>query len=201
MGESSKNEGFLELLGDSNLVAKLWHSTEFMPRVLELIYQENPQYFIDDVEEFIIHRLMKLCKNIPFEQEAAANDMPKCLHLAAFSPQIYEKLQEILVIYAKESHFDTRFLSLIPEILTQIHRNAIKNPLDLYPIHLQSLIVLLLNDPNDQLVDQVASLWIKIAQNNPQENEKLCVLFLPWLNKILQISPEIEPYFKICCRI
>lgn len=161
-----------------------------MPHVLELIFQKQPQYFIDDIEDFILYRLSA--------ENEDTQGMPKCLHLAAFSPQIYAKLEEILVIYAKECNFDSRLMSLIPQFLTKIHhQNYLKNPLDLHPLHLQNLISLLLFDPKDSMLDQVTKDWMEISEKYPRDHEKLCILFLPWLKKILDNSAVTESIFTI----
>ena len=87
-----------------------------------MILSQNSQYFIDEIEDFIIHWLSQEVG----EDAKLIASLPKVLHFCAHSPKAYGSLEEILVAYAQESNYDTRLMSLISELVAKVHQIAAK---------------------------------------------------------------------------
>ena len=67
-----------ELFNNINLIEKLWFCQEFQPTILELIFEKYPQYFIDEVEDYIIHHLKLRIQE--HESDKDLGFLPKFLH-------------------------------------------------------------------------------------------------------------------------
>ncbi len=174
--------------GEENLVEKLWFSDQFMPNVLELIFEKSPQYFVDEIEDWLIHWI----KNDSLLEDCF---MPKVIHFVANSSLAFDKLQDILLEYAQSCNFDSKFQHLIDILRRKIFTIA-PSPVDLYSSHLQEIVSLLLVDPDSKvpktICDRVAMLWLNLCQTHVKDAQKLSVLFLPWLKLLLNNNRHIN---------
>ena len=127
-----------ELLNNINLVEKLWFSQEFQPTILELIFEKYPQYFIDEVEDYIMHHLRLRIQER--ESDSDLGFLPKFLHFCSTSKKAFQNLQEILITYAEEVDYDNRLVNFFSEFVYKVHLLPGSNPIDLYSPHIQPLI-------------------------------------------------------------
>ena len=72
---------------------------EFQPTILELIFEKYPQYFIDEVEDYIIHHLKLRIQE--HESDKDLGFLPKFLHFCSTSKKAFQNLQDILLTYAE----------------------------------------------------------------------------------------------------
>ena len=84
-----------------------------------------PQYFLDEVEDFIMDQLQKRLKNDLILSESAQCDklgfLPKVMHFCANSAKAFQKLQTILLTYAEEADYDNRLVNLFSDLIFKIH--------------------------------------------------------------------------------
>ena len=87
-------------------------------------------------------------------------------------------------------------VNLTQKIVTKVHK-ASPNPILLYPIHLQPLIVLLQTDPNDHYVKNISPYMMNL---DPDDAKIVYVLFSPWLKILLRNDPNFHlfsPFSRI----
>ena len=177
-----------QLLKDTAIVKKLWFSSFFNLNIMELIIDSNPQILVDEIEDFIIEKLQN-----PHE---FPHGIPKCLKLCSYNSKAFKILYEILVQYVFETDFDTKMVDLTQKIVRKVHETS-PNPILLYPIHLQPLIVLLQTDPNDQYVKNISPYMMNL---DPDDAKIVYVLFSPWLKILLRNDPNFHlfsPFSRI----
>ena len=178
------------LSNNPKLAEKLWFEIDFQPKILELIFKANSQFFVDEVEENLNFYLVNNC-------EIGA---PKFVYFCAVSKIAYERLIEILVHYAHEMDFDVKMCQIISDILTNIH-SVSQNPLALQKDNLKPLITLLLFPPNEnasqQFSSQIMQKWSQIFQKYPDDAKNLCILYLPWLKCILKNHPNFQIFLDL----
>ena len=178
------------LLEDKTILENLWFrsaDSEFHSSLMELILDINPELLTDDIEDFIIAKL-KNPEDFPLE----SSGMPIFFQFCCQNKKAFEKLCEVLVQYVFETDFDTRMVELSQKMANKIHENA-KNPILLYPSHLQSLVVLLLSRAFDQYSQLISRKLLKL---DPADLKIISVLFLPWLKIILVNDPNYHLYFQ-----
>ena len=127
-----------ELFNNINLIEKLWFCQEFQPTILELIFEKYPQYFIDEVEDYIMHHLKLRIQE--HESDKDLGFLPKFLHFCSTSKKAFQNLQEILLTYAEEVDYDDRTVNFFSELVYKVHLLPGSNPIDLYSPHIQPLI-------------------------------------------------------------
>ena len=155
---------------------------------MEFILDINPELLADDIEDFIIAKL-KNPEDFPLE---SSEIMPIFFQFCYQNKKAFEKLCEVLVQYVFETDFDTKMVELSQKMVKRIHENA-KNPILLYPAHLQSLVVLLLSQDFDQYSQLIGRKLLKL---DPVDLKIISVLFLPWLKIILINDPNYHLYFQ-----
>ena len=179
-----------QILEDPLIQHKLWHFTDFNPKVMEMILLKNPELFVDEIEDFIISKLEN-------PLEFPTHDMPKFLALCCHSAKAFQILCDVLVYYVFETDFDTKMVALVQKIVTKIHQTS-PNPILIYPPRLQPLILLLLTDPKADHVNVVGDRFLKLNSNDVK---LISVIFLPWLKMLLNNDPTFHllffPLFRI----
>ena len=104
----------------------------------ELIFEKYPQYFIDEVEDYIIHHLKLRIQE--HESDKDLDFLPKFLHFCSTSKKAFQNLQDILLTYAEEVDYDNRTVNFFSELVYKVHLLPETNPIDLYSPHIQPLI-------------------------------------------------------------
>ena len=173
------------------MLKNLWYSrsdSQFHSSLMELILEINPELLTDDIEDFIIANL----KNPEDFGQESSGKMPIFFQFCCQNKKAFKKLSEVLVQYVFETDFDSRMVELSQKMIKKIHENA-QNPILLYPIHLQSLVVLLLSQAFDQYSQLISRKLLKL---DPVDLKFISVLFLPWLKMILINDPNYHLYFQ-----
>ena len=185
------NPKFLE---NHSLAQKFWSQADFQPQILELIFHENPQFFVDEFEDNLIFYLEQ-------KEERSVGDT-RILQFCAFSKSAYERMLQILVTYAYETDFDIRMCSLISELVTKVNL-ASENPIGLQKAHLKPLITLLLVPPctftenNVKLCKEIMHLWTDLFFQNPNDAKNCCLFYMPWFKCILRQFPNFQIFVDL----
>ena len=179
----------------NDLVAKtFWSQADFQPQILELIFLENPQFFVDEFEDNLIFYLEQ-------KEERIVGDT-RILQFCAFSKSAYERMLQILVTYAYETDFDIRMCSLISELVTKVNL-ASENPIALQKAHLKPLITLLLVPPctltenNVKLCKEIMHLWTDLFFRYPNDAKNCCLFYMPWFKCILRQFPNFQIFLDL----
>ena len=183
----TKNSRILE---DPLIQHKLWHFSDFNPKVMELILLKNSEPFMDEIEDFILSKLEN-------PSEFPTHDLPKFLALCCHSAKAFQILCDVLVNYVFETDFDSKMVALVQKIVTKIHETS-PNPILIYPPRLQPLVLLLLTDPKADHVNVVGDRFLNLDSNDVK---LISVIFLPWLKMLLNNDPTFHllffPLFRI----
>ena len=177
-----------QILEDASIQNKLWHFSDFNPKLMEIILHKNSELFTDDIEDFIFSKLENSSPS-----EFPMQDLPKFLTLSCHSAKAFEILCDILVNYVFETDFDTKMVALTQKIFHRIHENS-PNPILIYPPRLQPLVLLLLTEPKVEHINVIGDRFLKL---NSFDTKLISVIFLPWLKMLLNNDPTFHLLFSL----
>jgi hypothetical protein len=190
-----QDEDFLKFLenedystaDDKAFALNIWNQFNNF-KILSKVFSQFPEFFSDEVEDFLIEELKTF---------RAYFGGPKFLHFAANHQPAFDLLIRILVNYAFETKYEVKIIDIISKMICKLHQLA-PNPVELYPSHLQHLVILLLSNPDD-LVDNLSNIcpkicdyWSQINKKYPIQSQILAILFTPWLNIVFKSCPKFS---------